>query len=451
MTVAPPTGAGADTLAEAECYLLGLEQFGMRFGTERVQLLLRALDLPQTRFASVHVVGSNGKSSTTRMIAALLAAHGVRAGSYLSPHLVTFTERVRVDGRDIGPERFAAAVDATRRAATELDRTRPGDDHVTQFEALTASAFLALAEAGVDVAVVEAGLGGRWDATNVIGSAVQVLTNVSLEHTRWLGATHAAIAEEKLDVVRPGGTLVIGPELHPDARTVAERVAAERGARLVVAPPGPPAGLRLAAAGAFQRTNFALACAAAEAFLATAGSPGPSGEDVEDAPRGEPRLATRLDPATVARVAAATLVPGRLETVAQRPLTLFDGAHNLAGFTALAASLPELLAGRRLVAVVCVLDDKDAAAMLAVLLPLCAEVIATDCAHPRTLPAATLAGLGERPTPEGPSVRIEPDPHRALARARELARPDGVVLATGSLYLLADLLRPAGAGPGSTR
>ncbi len=458
-----PAAREAGTLAEAEAYLLGLELFGMRFGLDRMRRLLTALGAPQERFASVHVVGSNGKSSTTRMIAALLSAHGLRAGSYLSPHLVSFNERVRVEGHDVSPERFAAAVEAARRAAAKVDRTLEGDDRVTQFEALTAAAFFELAEAQVGVAVVEAGLGGRWDATNVIPSSVQVLTNVGLEHTRWLGPTVRDIAGEKLDVVRPGGTLVVGPGLHPDAREVADAVVAERGARLVVAPAAPPAGLRLRAAGTFQRTNFALACAAAQAFLASACAPG-----VAMAPREHTPV---LDPAAVARAAAETLVPGRFETVGERPLTILDGAHNPAGFVALTASLREVLDGRRLVAVLSVLDDKDAAAMLSELLPLCAAGIATANANPRTLSPATLGSLAAQlaPAPAStqlapaaastqlapaapttwPELRVEPDPRAALAQARELAGPDGVVLATGSLYLLADLQRPAGAGPGS--
>jgi len=442
--VTAPEPAELEALRGAEGYLLGLELFGMRFGLDRMRRLLTVLGTPQERFASIHVVGSNGKSSTARMIAALLGAHGRRAGSYLSPHLVSFNERLRVEAHDVTPARFVAAVQAARHAAAKVDRTLEAGDRVTQFEALTAAAYFELAEAHVDVAVVEAGLGGRWDATNVIPSTVQVLTNVGLEHTRWLGPTITDIAAEKLDVVRPGGTLVIGPGLHPDAREVAERVAAERGARIVVAAAAPPAGLRLRAAGTFQRTNFALACAGAEAFLGGAGSPMPPPDRFGNTPA--------LDPAAVAQAAASTLVPGRFETVGEHPLTILDGAHNPAGFVALAASLREVLDGRRLVAVLSVLDDKDAAAMLGELLPLCAEAIATANANPRTLPPATLRSLAAQLTADagGPILRVEPDPRRALARARELAGRGGVVLATGSLYLLADLKRPAAAGPGST-
>src|SRR5580704_2153794 len=237
----------------------------MRFGLDRMRRLMTALGRPERRFESIHVVGTNGKSSTVRMIAAILAHHGLRTGSYLSPHLVSFCERIRVGDSDLEPADFAAAVARAARAADLVDHASGGEDTVTQFEALTAAAYSELARKGIEVAVIEAGLGGRYDATNVIPSTVQVLTSVGLEHTRWLGPTITHIAAEKLDVVRPGGTLVLGSGLHPDALVVASAVAAERGARLVHASADP--GLSVAALGSFQRRNFALARAAAEAYL----------------------------------------------------------------------------------------------------------------------------------------------------------------------------------------
>ena len=408
------------TVQDAEHWLLGLELFGMTFGLERMRRLLTVLGAPQERFRSIHVVGSNGKSSTTRMLAAILHGHGMRTGAYLSPHLVSFTERIRVDGADVDSAAFAQAARRAAGAAATLNRTLPEGEVVTQFEALTAIAYDELAREGVDVAVVEAGLGGRYDATNVIPSEVQVLTNVSLEHTRWLGPTITAIAEEKVDVVRPGGTLVAGSGLHPDALAVAERVCAERGARLVLAPADPQ--VPVLATGAHQRRNFALAAAAAQAFL------------------GE------LDAGAVAVAAAQTAVPGRFEIVGEAPVTVFDGAHNPDGMTALVAALRDFLDGRRLVAVVSVLDDKDAAAMLGELGPLCSELIVTRAANPRTLPPATLESLARQmgvPPARPPALSIS-EPHDALAAARQVAGPDGVVLVTGSLYLIADLLRPRG-------
>lgn len=414
--------AGRWTLADAERYLLGLELFGMRFGLDRMRRLLTALGQPQNAYPSVHVVGSNGKSSTTRMIAAILQRHGLRTGAYLSPHLVSFAERVRVDDRDAAPERFAAAVQRAARAAELVDRTLGEDDRVTQFEALTAAALAELASERVDAAVIEAGLGGRYDATNVLPSTVQVLTNVELEHTRWLGPTITDIAGEKLDVVRSGGTLVLGHGLHPDARAVADRVAAERGATVIEAPEEPAIAVDVAVAGEHQRRNFAVAVEAARAMLGT------------------------LDPAAVATAAAGVAVPGRFEVLDDG--LVIDGAHNPAGMAALARALPGFLEGRRLVAVVSILDDKDAAAMLAELLPLCHQVVFCRIDNPRALSPATLASLARQAGPvEGMGLHIERNVRDAVALGRELAE-DGVVLVTGSLYLLAELLRPEGA-PGS--
>ncbi|MEA2375843.1 MAG: dihydrofolate synthase / folylpolyglutamate synthase, partial [Thermoleophilaceae bacterium] len=251
-------------LREAESYLLDLELFGMRFGLDRMHKLMTVLGMPQRRFASVHVVGSNGKSSTTRMIAAILERHSVKTGTYTSPHLRSFAERIEVGERPLDGGAFGAAVERVARAARLVNRTLDDGDEVTQFEALTAAAYGELARRGVEVAVIEAGLGGRYDATNVIPSRVQVLTGVGLEHTRWLGPTIADIADEKLAVVPDHGCLVTG-ELDPEAEAVAQRVVAERHARRVRAPAEAEVPLR--ALGSFQRRNFALARTAAEAFL----------------------------------------------------------------------------------------------------------------------------------------------------------------------------------------
>jgi dihydrofolate synthase/folylpolyglutamate synthase len=407
------------TLAEAEAYLLDLELFGMRFGLDRMLRLMTVLGMPQRRFASLHVVGTNGKSSTVRMVAAILERHGVRSGSYTSPHLTSFRERVEVGGEPVGPAQFAAAVERAAHAARLVDRTAEPDDRVTQFEALTAAAYHELGRRRVQAAVVEAGLGGRYDATNVIPSRVQVLTGVGLEHTRWLGPRLEDIAEEKLAVVRDHATLVCGP-LAPEVESVAGRVARERSARLVRVDPArePPWPLR--ARGAFQRVNFAVARAAAEAFL------------------GE------LDPDRVREAAAAVEVPGRLQQVERDPLVLLDGAHNPAGARALAATLPEVLEGRRLVLVLGILDDKDAAAMLGALLPLASHAVLTRSRNPRSLSPATLDSLARRIAP-GLATETAGDPVRALELARGLAGRDGAVVATGSIYLVADLVRDPGA------
>ncbi len=403
---------------EAERYLLSLELFGMRFGLERMRRLMTALDHPERAFSSIHVVGTNGKSSTTRMIAAILGEHGQRTGAYLSPHLVSFGERIRIDDQDLTPAEFGAAVTRARRAAEKVDRRAESDDHVTQFEALTAAAYSEMARREVDTAVIEAGLGGRFDATNVIPSTVQVLTSVGLEHTRWLGPTITDIAGEKLDVVQPRATLVLGASLHPDAVAVAERVAAEREARIVRAPDDP--GVEVGAPGAYQRRNFALAQAAAAAFL------------------GE------LDPAAVARAAATVRVPGRMQQIDTEPPTFVDGAHNPDGIRAVVESLPGLAGEHgRVVAVVSILDDKDAAGMLSALGASIDELVLTHAGNPRALSPGTLLSLARQV--HGPDGEIVPDPRRALERARELAGPDGVVIATGALKLVGDLI--AGGAP----
>jgi dihydrofolate synthase/folylpolyglutamate synthase len=304
------------------------------------------------------------------------------------------------------------------RAAAKVDRTLAGDDRVTQFEALTAAGFSELARRGVDVGVIEAGLGGRWDATNVLDSRVAVLTNVGLEHTRWLGPTVRDIAREKLAVVRPGSTLVVGAALHPDALDEARKV----DARLIEAPANPsPSTPELLARGGFQRRNFALARTAAEAYL------------------GE------LDPARVAAAAAATPVPGRFEQLPGDPPTFLDGAHNPGGMVALAEALRDELEGRPLTLVLSILDDKDAGEMLRQVVPLARRVVATSNANPRALSPATLESLARQVgATETLSAR---DPRRALALARAAAEEEGgVVLVTGSIYLIADLLRGGGRG-----
>src|SRR5215213_5354917 len=217
---------------QSEEYLLSLELFGMRFGLDLMHRLMTVMGLPQRRFASIHVVGSNGKSSTVRFCAAILERHGLRTGSYTSPHLRSFRERIEVGEQAVPEADFAAAVTRAAQAAELVNRTAEPDDHVTQFEALTAAAYHELARRGVEIAVIEAGLGGRFDATTVIPSKVQVLTSVSLEHTRWLGPTLTDIAREKLDVVHDYGTLVVGPLPHA-VFAIAQQTAAEHQARVL--------------------------------------------------------------------------------------------------------------------------------------------------------------------------------------------------------------------------
>jgi dihydrofolate synthase / folylpolyglutamate synthase len=406
---------------DAERYLRSLELFGMRFGLDRMRRMMTALHSPERRFASIHVVGTNGKSSTTRMIAAILERHGLRTGTYTSPHLISYTERVQVGERDLQSHVFAAAIARAAWAAEHVNHTLAGDDHVTQFELLSAAALWAMAELQVEVAVVEAGLGGRYDATSVIDSSVTVLTNVGLEHTRWLGPTVRDIAEEKLAVLRPGTQLVLGEDLAPEALEVARRVADEQDARIVHVGAESLANISLAARGSFQRRNFALARTAAEAYLGVAGI--------------EPRADAMRE------AASTTLVQGRLQVVEEDPLTVLDGAHNPDAVRALLRALPEVIGERPLALVLGVLEDKDAASMLKALLATCERAWFTAPPSSRALSPAALQSLARQLGFD--AVVCEPQPRLALAAAQRWAGERGehaAVLATGSVYLIGDLL-----------
>jgi dihydrofolate synthase/folylpolyglutamate synthase len=407
-------------MQDPDAYLDSLEPVGWRLGLERMWKLTTALGLPQRRFASVHVVGTNGKSSVTRMVAALLEAHGVPSGACLSPHTSRWTERTLVRGEEISPEAWADAVAQVAAAAEGVNRTLSDGEAVTEFEAATAATFVALARARVKAAAIEAGLGGRLDATNTIPSRVTVLTSVGLDHTEWLGETELEIAAEKLAVLRDQSTLVLG-RVSGEVRELAERVAAEHAATLVVAPEDPGPEIELAATGPFQRRNFALATAAAEAFLGA------------------------VDPARVAAVAAGLRIPGRLELIGESPPTYVDAAHNPDGAAALAEALPGIAAGRPVVACLAILADKDAPAMIAALAPSLRAAVCTE------IPPAALEGHGRpgahsRPAGEladlcqthGLEAVAEPRLEPALRRATDLARGtfSGVLLVTGSNYLV---------------
>jgi dihydrofolate synthase / folylpolyglutamate synthase len=397
-----------------------MEPFGWRFGLDRIRRLVSALGMPQHRFASIHVVGTNGKSSVTEMTSAVLEAHGVRTGAYLSPHEERWSERVRVGGAEIGPDAFGSAVERVAASVEAVNRTLPEErDAVTQFEALTAAAFVALTAAGVEVGVIEAGLGGRLDATNVLPSRVTALTSVGLEHTQWLGETETEIAAEKLAVLRGHTTLVLG-QVGDEVEALARRTAAERHARFVPVR-GLSPQLELTTPAPYARRNFAVALACADVIV------------------------DRLDPERVGVVAGGLELHGRMEVVEGEPPVILDAAHNPAGATALAEALPAVAGGRPIVGCIATLADKDAAGILAALAPQLAALVTTE------IPAARLESVGR------PGARsIEPaelarlaqvagiaevesssDPADAVGRGRELASERGAMaLVFGSHYLL---------------
>jgi dihydrofolate synthase / folylpolyglutamate synthase len=351
-------------------WLQSLTPWPAEFGLARMHTLLADLGEPQRRYPAIHVVGTNGKSSTTLLTGELLRSAGLHVGAYISPHVRGWSERIQIDG-------VHADLDAA------LARIRPYAEGATQFEVRTAAALAEFAAQEVDVAVLEAGLGGRHDATNVVQAPIVVLTNIALDHTEVLGETREAIAAEKLAVVTPGAVVILGePEW--------EELARENGAARVELP---------------GNSNLALAVAAAEA-----------------------QLGRTVDP----HAADALAIPGRLERRGDTPLEIWDGAHNLAGIGYLLPRLP----GRRFTILTSILADKEAGGMLRALTAVGDTLVATRSSNPRALPAEELARLA---APHFGSVEAVPEPHEALERARHLAGPDGAVLVTGSLYLLSDL------------
>ncbi len=337
-------------MSEAKAWIESLDPWPRDgFGLERMRKLLRLLGDPQVAYPSIHVVGTNGKGTTTRTIEETLQREGLMVGGYYSPHVTGWAERIRVAGEEAD---FEAAVERVRPAAEALE--------ATQFEALTAAALREFAERGVDVAAVEAGLGGRYDATNVLRSPVQVLTTVSLEHTEVLGSTRPAIAAEKLAVVQPGATVVIG-------ESEWEGLALANGAGSVVVETG---------------GNRAVGGAAASAFL---GRPVPGAEVV---------------------------LPGRLE---HREDEIRDGAHTPDALRHIAPELPALGS-----IVASILADKDVTGMLSILARHADTFVATTSSHPNALPAEELARMAEGSFRRLESVN---DPAAALARAHQLGRP----------------------------
>lgn len=420
---------------EVRAYIDGLERLGWKLGLERVTSLVHALGDPQQAYRTIHVVGTNGKSSTTRFISALLEERGLRVGSYVSPHLVSLAERQMVDSEPSTEEEFCALVARVRLAAEEVERSLPEGEHLTQFEVLTAAALLHFKEAACDVAVIEAGLGGRLDATSVISSDVQVLTSIGLEHTELLGDTESAILKEKAAVIPRHGRVVAGA-LQPEVKAELKEICAEREAScyflgdqvVVLADPRAETfdvfGLRscytdisLAALGSYQRGNAAIAVAAVELL---------TGEE--------------LEADQVRRALQRTTNPGRLEVISEQPLCIFDGSHNPQGMLETLRSLDQLLERRRLIAVVSVLGDKGWHEMMMHLAPRCDIIFVTESSSPRVTPAEEIAAsLAE--IEKGPEVFVDPEPRSALMSAYRLATSNQVVLVTGSLTLIADLKR----------
>ncbi len=415
----------------AGTYLAARTRFGMKFGLETIRALVAEMGHPERAFASLLVAGTNGKGSVVAYVDAALRASGLRTGRYTSPHLVRVHERIAVGGREVSERGLEAAVARVRDAATRLVRDGVISQHPTYFEALTAAAFEHFRRSGVEVAVLEVGMGGRLDATNVTEPLASAIVSIDFDHQAYLGRTLAAIAREKAGVMRGGRTTVVGPLAAQARRALAARARAA-GARLVDARRGTAlrvgaGGLEVSTArgryrglrplpGAHQHDNLLVALRLVEEAKA-AGLP--------------------VNLRRVAAGIAATRWPGRLQWIAGRPPLLLDGAHNPAGARALAA----YLRGRPpFVLLFGVMADKDVPAIAHRLFPLAAEVVLTRPRVGRALSPATIARRAGR---HARGARRVADPRAALAlasrRARALA-PAAPVVVAGSLYLVGEVL-----------
>ncbi|HPW16943.1 MAG TPA: folylpolyglutamate synthase/dihydrofolate synthase family protein [Candidatus Aminicenantes bacterium] len=415
------------TRSECRAYLGRLQYFGVKLGLENVVTLLLALGNPQNRFLSVHVAGTNGKGSVSAMLAAIMREHGLKTGLYTSPHLVRVEERIRVDGRPIPPRRFRERLAGLKAAIDRLMAEKKLVYHPTYFEVLTALAFVEFAERRVDVAVVEVGMGGRFDATNVVRPLVSVITTIAKDHEQHLGRTLTEIAFEKAGIVKPGTPAVCGVG-GGAARREIRRVARERGAPLTeVFGPGRTldstrtrGGWRFVYAGESGRYAFSPGLAGrhqgANAATAIAAV-----EVLSRYWRPFDRKRT-LDAIREARW------EGRLETVRRRPLVLLDGAHNVEGVSALAAHIREVVR-RRVVLVFGAMRDKDLRAMTRILFSVASTAVLTRVPYKRSASPEEL--LAAAPPFEG-RVLLEPDTRKAVTLALSLSEKGSGTRAKGA-------------------
>jgi dihydrofolate synthase/folylpolyglutamate synthase len=435
------------TPAEGRDYLGRLEHFGIKLGLENITALCLALGNPQNSFLSIHVAGTNGKGSVSAMLDAIMREHGLKTGLYTSPHLVRVEERIRVGGRPIGRKRFLELLSRLRNAIDDLIAGGKLAYHPTYFEVLTALAFLEFAARQVDVAVLEVGMGGRFDATNVVRPLVSVITTIAKDHQQHLGLTLRQIAFEKAGIIKPAVPVVSGVG-GGEARREIRRVACERSAPLVEAfGPGrslvakkTDGGYRFVytgragryaftpgLAGRHQGANAAVAVAATEA-LSTYWRP--------------------FEKAKVLKGIREARWEGRLETVRGRPLVILDGAHNVEGVTALARHVRETV-GRRVVLIFGAMKDKDLRGMTRILFPIASTVVLTRVPYKRSADPEDL--LAAAPPFKG-RVLLEPDTRKAVESALSLSKcesgtrterpcPPRPVVIAGSLFLIGEVKR----------
>ncbi|WP_404800564.1 bifunctional folylpolyglutamate synthase/dihydrofolate synthase [Actinomadura montaniterrae] len=432
---------------------------------DRIRDLVDVLGEPHRAYPVIHVAGTNGKSSTARLIEALLRERGLRTGLYTSPEMTTLRERIAIDGEPISEERFAEAFQDVLPYVQLVDGKH--EARLSFFEVLTAMAFAAFADAPVDVAVVEVGMGGTWDATNVADGTVAVVTPIGLDHTRYLGDTLEEIAGEKAGIIKPGSVAVLSQQPVEAAEVLLRRVV-ETGAAAAregieygvlsrdVAVGGQMIGVRglhgtydeifLPLFGEHMASNAATALAAVEAFAS--GAPTRGEVALEAATRIAPGEAFlggdegQLDPALVRSGFAKSASPGRLEVARTGPTVLLDAAHNPAGMAATVATVTESFGFTRLVGVLAVAADKDVAGVLDQLEPVLAELVVTRNSSPRSLPPEELAEIAEGifgPERVHVAERLDDAIDRAIGLAEETGEYRGAgVLITGSVVTAGD-------------
>jgi dihydrofolate synthase/folylpolyglutamate synthase len=422
--------------AECRAYLGRLEQFGIKLGLENIASLLEALGDPQRTFPAVHVAGTNGKGSVSAMLESILGTHGFRTALYTSPHLVRVEERIRVGGRTIPPERFRSLLERIKDAADRLMRSGRLNGHPTFFEVLTALAFLYFQERKVDVAVLEVGMGGRFDATNVVHPLVSVITTISKDHEQHLGSRLRQIAFEKAGIIKPGVPVVCGVR-RGAALDEIRRQARERGAPLVrVFGPGTSFKVELKAAG----YRILFSDGAADYVLRPALAGRHQGENAAIAAVTAEVLSRTWKPLRKSGIIEGigdARWEGRLETVSSRPLVVLDGAHNPEGARSLASYVREVIR-KPVILVFAAMKDKDLRGVARNLFPAARSVILTRVPYERSAaPADILAAAREFAA----GARLEPDVREAVRLALAESRGHIPVVVAGSLFLVGEVKR----------
>ncbi|GAB4357835.1 MAG: folylpolyglutamate synthase/dihydrofolate synthase family protein [Bryobacter sp.] len=407
-------------LAEAVRYLysLGNEVKTVKLGLERIQTLLAALGHPERACPVVHIAGTNGKGSVSAMVESTLRHAGFHTGLYTSPHLVTPQERIRVQCQNISEEEFLAAFAAVHQAAERLLADGAIDLHPTYFETITAMGFWHFAQQGVERLVLEVGLGGRLDATNVVDPLLSIITPIDYDHQQYLGDTLLAIAREKAGIIKPGRPVVLAPqpqEARPAFPAAAIQVAAWGVENLVESPTGCSYLARL------NETSIAIDC------------PLPGPHQVHNSLTAAVALHTLgLSPAAIRSGIAQTKWPGRLEIVRSSPLTYLDGAHNPGAARCLRQFIEKHFAGRPIWLVFGVMRDKDVPAIASELFPLAHRLILTRAQQDRSLEPEAIAAL--HPHPSTLLTQSVPEALSLLSQAP----PDAVLFVTGSLFVVGE-------------